>query len=254
MLETGFNNYISIGFSAQRGELDSASLRLNFYTAKGLLSLRLGRIFSMGLSVGETFFENNEKETIGSAFLKAEEKNYNLTLDYNLQDAAQVLYSPLLVYRRLRTNLVRLSGEYRSESGLLASGYFSYYFVSDHNQGRNLQLRIGKRFGELAAGYEFYYLGFNDSTRLYYTPSDFESHSLWGEWFIVDNKENEVKLGGKVGLIPENNFILREAFLSARVLLAEHFTLQGRLSMGSTIRQTTGYRSASFNIAAYWTF
>ncbi len=254
MFEAGVNNYISIGLSAQRGEIDSASLRASFYTAKGLLSLRFGRIFSMGLSVGETFFENNEKVTVGSAYVKAEEKNYNIRLDYSSQDAAQVLYSPLLIYRRLKVDLLRLSGDYQSESGLLASGYFSYYFVSDQNQGNNIQIRLGKRFGELAAGYEFYHLGFNDSTRLYYSPDNFESHSLWGEWFIIDNKENQVKLGGKVGIIPENNYVLREAFLSARVLLAEHLTLQGRLSMGSTVRQNTGYRSASFNIAAYWTF
>ncbi len=254
MFEAGINRYISAGISAQRGQLDSASLRLSFYTVKGLLSLRFSRIFSMGLSAGETFFENNDKETVGTAYLKAEEKYYNFRLDYNSGDAAQVLYSPLLVYRRLRTDMIRLSGEYSGESGLMASGYFGYYFVSDGNSGSNLQLRIGKRFGELAAGYEYYNLGFRDSTKLYYSPDNFESHSLWGEWFIVDNQENEVKLGGKVGIIPENNYILREAFLSARVLLAEHFTLQGRISMGSTVRQDTGYRSTSFNIAAYWTF
>ncbi len=254
LLEAGINNYISIGISGQRGEIDSASSRLNFYSVKGLLSLRFGRIFSMGLSAGETFFENNEKETVGSAYFKAEEKNYIIRLEFNSQDAAQVLYSPMLVYRRLRSDMIRLGGEYRSESGLMASGHYSYYFISDQNQGSNLQLRIGKRFGELAAGYEYYNLGFKDSTLLYYSPDNLESHSLWGEWYLVDNKVNEVKLGGKVGIIPENNFVLREAFLSARVLLAEHFTLQGRLSMGSTVRQNTGYRSASFNIAAYWTF
>ncbi len=254
LLETGINNYVSIGVSAQRGEIDSAAYRLSFYTLKGLVSLRFSRIFSMGLSAGETFFENNDKLTVGSAYLKTEDKNYNARLDYISQDAAQVLYSPLLVFKRLRTDMVRLSGEYQSESGLLASGYFSYYFVSDRNQGSNLQLRIGKRFGELSAGYEFYYLSFKDSTRLYYSPDNFESHSLWGEWNIIQNKNNEVKLGGKVGIIPQDNYILREAFLSARLLLAEHFTLQGRLSLGSTVRQNTGYRSASFNLAAYWIF
>ena len=254
LLETGLNNYVSIGVSAQRGEIDTASSRLNFYTIKGLVSLRFSRIFSMGLSAGETFFENNEKLTVGSAYLKTEDKNYNARLDYISQDAARVLYSPLLVYKRLRADMVRLSGQYQSESGLLASGYFSYYFVSDQNQGNNFQLRIGKRFGELSAGYEFYYLSFKDSTRFYYSPDNFESHSLWGEWNIVENKNNEVKLGGRVGVIPRNNFILREAFISARLLLADHFTLQGRLSTGSTVRQNTGYSSASFNIAAYWIF
>jgi tetratricopeptide (TPR) repeat protein len=254
VIEAGINNYLSFGVSAQRGELDSASSRLNFYTAQGLLSIRFNGIWSMRLAAGQTFFENNENVTVGSAYLKAEGKSYSARLDYISQDAARVLYSPLLVDRRLKTDMVRLSGEYRGESGLLASGYFNYYFVSDQNQGNNLQLRIGKRFGELSAGYEFYYLSFKDSAQLYYSPYDFESHSLWGEWNIVQNNNNEVKLGGKVGIIPENNFILREAFLSARVLLAENFTLQGRLSLGSTVRQNTGYRSASFNVAAYWTF
>ncbi len=254
MLEAGLNNYISVGVSGYRGEIDSASSGLNFYTLKGQLSVRFNKIFSSGLSAGKTFFENDQDVVVGSAYLKAEEKSFTIKLDYNSQDAAQIFYSPFLVNSRLKVDMLRLSGEYLGESGLMSSGYYSYYLVSDKNRGNNLQLRLGKKFGELAAGYEYYYLGFKDSSRLYYTPENFESHSLWGEWFIIDNKNNELKAGGKIGIIPENNFILREAFVSARFLLAEHFTLQGRLSTGSTVRQNTGYSSTSFNISAYWVF
>ena len=254
MLEAGLNNYISLGVSGYRGELDSASSGLNFYTIKGLLTLRFNRIFSMGLSAGKSVFENDQDLVVGSAYLKAQDKDYRIMLDYTSQDAAHVFYSPFLVNVRLRADMIRLSGEYNSESGLMASGYYNYFAVSDDNRGNNLQIRLGKRFGELAAGYEFYYLGFRDSTRLYYTPANFESHSLWGEWFIVDKSENRVTAGGRVGIIPENNFILREAFISARVLLAEHFILQGRITTGSTVRQNLGYSSTSFNVSAYWTF
>jgi len=254
MFEAGINNYLSAGLSGYRGEIDSAASGLNFYTLKGHLSIRFNKLFSLGLSAGKTFFENDQDLLVGSAYLKAEEKTFAIKLDYNSQDAAQILYSPFLVNSRLKVDMLRLSGEYLGESGLLSSGYYSYYFVSDKNRGNNLQFRLGKKFGELAAGYEYYYLGFKDSSRLYYTPENFESHSLWGEWFIIDNKNNELKAGGKIGIIPENNFILREAFVSARFLLAEHFTLQGRLSTGSTVRQNTGYSSTSFNISAYWVF
>ena len=254
MVETGINNYLSIGVSGYRGELDSASSRLNFYSFKGLLSVRFNKVFSLGLSAGKTFFENVDENFTGSAYLKAEEENYSVHLDYLSQDAARILYSPFLVNQRLKTDMIRLGIDYHGESGLLASGNYSYYLVSDSNTGNNLQARIGKRFGELAAGYEFYYLGFRDSSVLYWSPDNFESHSLWGEWFIMDNKKNTLSVGGKVGIIPENNFILREAFVSGRFLLAEHFTLQGRISTGSTERQNLGYSSTSFNLAVYWTF
>ena len=254
MVEVGLNNYISLGVSGYRGELDSASSGLNFYTIKGLLTLRFARIFSLGVSAGKSVFENDQDLVVGSAYLKAQDKDYYVMLDYTAQDAAQVFYSPFLVNVRLRSDMIRLSGEYNSETGLMASGYYNYFAVSDDNRGNNFQLRLGKRFGELAAGYEFYYLGFRDSTRLYYTPANFESHSLWGQWFIVDNSQNKVTAGGRVGIIPENNFILREAFISARILLAEHFIIQGRITTGSTVRQNLGYSSTSFNISAYWTF
>ncbi len=254
MLETGLNNFISLGVSAYRGEIDSSSYGLNFYTIKGLMNLRFNKIYSVGFSAGKTFFENNQDILVGTAFLKAEAKNYLGSLDYASQDAAQIFYSPLLVNQRLKVDMVRLNCNYHSESKLLASGYYSYYFVSDGNKGNSLMVRVGKGFDELAAGYEFYLLGFNNYSNLYYSPSNFQSHSLWGEWNIIQNNENELKIGGKIGIIPENNFIIREAFASAKILLAYHFTLQGRISTGSTERQNLGYSSTSFNMAAFWTF
>lgn len=252
--ETGINNYISIGFSGYTGELDSASSRLTLYTVQGLLSLRFNKFLSAGLSAGKTFFENNSNVIIGSAYLKAETRDYDARIDFIRQDAAQLLYSPFLVNQRLEADMIRLSAGYHGESGLIVSGYYNYYAISDNNQGNNLQFRLGKKFDELAAGYEFYYLGFKDISALYYSPDKFESHSLWGEWLILNNNKDELKIGGKIGIIPENNFIPREAFISARFLLVDNFTIQGRISTGSTIRANSGYSSSSFNIAAFWTF
>jgi Flp pilus assembly protein TadD len=254
MIEAGLNNFIAIGLSGNRGEIDSSKSGLNFYTARGLLSLKFARMFSFGLSVGKTYFENKQDILVGTVYLKAEAKNYNIRLNYNSQDAALIFYSPFLVNQRLKVDMFRLAGNYQSKSGLLASGNYSYYSSSDGNGGNNFQFRLGKKFDELAAGYEYYFLGFKRYSPLYYSPGKFESHSVWGEWFIISNKNNEFKIGGKVGIIPDNNFILREAFASANLLLAEHFVLQGRISTGSTVRQSLGYSSTSFYIAAYWTF
>lgn len=253
-VEAGLNSYISIGFSGSRGEIDSSGTGLTFYTAKALLSLRFNKIFSSGLSIGKTYFDTEENILIGSAYLKADAKNYNFGVEYVSQDAAQIFYSPFLVSKRLKVDLLKFSGDYRSESGLLASGIFNYYFVSDRNSGSNLLFRLGKKFDELAAGYEFYFLGFKNYTRLYYSPGNFESHSLWGEWSIIENGEDELKIGGKVGIIPDDNFILREIFASAKFLLTRHFALLGKISTGSTVRENLGYSSTSFFASAYWTF
>ena len=219
-----------------------------------MLSLRFNKIFSSGLSIGKTYFDTEENILIGSAYLKADAKNYNFGVEYVSQDAAQIFYSPFLVSKRLKVDLLKFSGDYRSESGLLASGIFNYYFVSDRNSGSNLLFRLGKKFDELAAGYEFYFLGFKNYTRLYYSPGNFESHSLWGEWSIIENGEDELKIGGKVGIIPDDNFILREIFASAKFLLTRHFALLGKISTGSTVRENLGYSSTSFFASAYWTF
>lgn len=254
MLEAGLNNYISIGLSGNRGEIDSLNSRLNFYTAKGHLSLRMDKIISSGLSIGKTFFDNDFDILIGAAYIKAETKIYDLRLDYISQDAAMIFYSPFLINQRLKVDNVKLTGNYHSTSGLLVSGIYSHYFVSDGNNGNNFQFRLGKKFDEIAAGYEFYFLGFRDSSRLYYSPVSFESHSVWGEWFMIDDGRDELKLGGKVGIIPENNFILREAFISAKFMLEDRFALQGRITTGSTVRNKLGYSATSFYITAYWTF
>lgn len=254
LIEAGINNFISLGISADRGELNSSSSNLIFYTAKGLLTLRFNKMFSSGLSIGKTYFENKQNQLVGSAYLKAEDINFSVKLDYVSQDAAQIFYSPFLVDKRMKVDQLELSGDYNSASGLLASGRYNYYFVSDGNGGSSFQFRLGKRFDELAAGYEFYFLGFKNYSRFYYSPGNFQSHSLFGEWYIISNDQNELKIGGKVGIIPDNNFILREAFASAKILLADHFALQGKISTGSTVRQNLGYSSTSFNVAAYWTF
>lgn len=254
MIETGINNYISIGVSGSRGEIDSLHTGLNFYTAKGHLSFRMSKVLSSGLSVGKTFFDNNKNIFVGGAYIKADTKLYDLNLEYISQDAAPLFYSPFLVNNRLKVENVKLSGEYHPESGLLVSGIYNYYFVSDGNIGNNFQFRLGKKFDELAAGYEFNYLGFKDSSHFYYSPENFESHNVWGEWYIIENERDELKIGGKVGIIPENNFILREAFATAKFTLEDHFVLQGRISTGSTVREHLGYSATSFYITAYWTF
>lgn len=254
MLEAGINNYISIGVSGNRGEIDSLNSGMNFYTAKGHILFRMNNVFSSGLSIGKTYFEDNQDILIGGAYIKAEAKTYDLRLDYISQDAALIFYSPFLVQQRLKVETIKFAGDYHPSSGLIVSGTYNYYSVADGNGGNNLQFRLGKKIDELTGGYEFYYFGFKKFNRLYFSPDNFESHSIWGEWFIIDNKRDELKIGGKVGIIPENNFILREAFASARFMLEEHFALQGRITTGSTIRQNQGYSATSFNISAYWTF
>lgn len=254
MLEAGINNYISIGISGSRGQFDSLNSRMNFYTVKGLISIKMNKNLSSGLSIGKTFFEKNQDIFVGGAYIKASSRIYDLGLDYISQDAAQIFYSPFLVNKRLKVETLRFNGDYHPTSGLLVSGFYSYYFVSDGNGGNNFQFRLGKKFDELAAGYEFYFLGFKDSSTLYYSPENLESHSVWGEWLIINNDRDELKLGGKIGIIPENNFILREIFASAKFMLEDHFALQGRITTGSSIRHNMGYSSTSFYIAAYWSF
>ncbi len=67
MLEAGINNYLSFGVSGYRGEIDSASSGLNFYTLKGHLSARFNKIFSTGVAAGKTLFENDQEVVVGSA-------------------------------------------------------------------------------------------------------------------------------------------------------------------------------------------
>ncbi len=254
-IEAGLTRFLAIAVSGQRGGLSSATDRLNFNTIKGNVFLTLNRYITLGGAFGKTFFSNNIQSETAEGFLRASQENrYLLTVGVNSSDAALLLYSPYLVTNRLTATHLFAAGEYFFESGMLLKGKYAHIAVSDNNDGNNIEFRVGKKFDpELTAGYEYNHLSFENLSPLYWSPDNYESHSVWADWMVYEEKPSKITIGGKFGLIPESNYILREIYGAASMKLAEQFTLQARITAGSTVQQKIGYSSTSLNISAFWT-
>ncbi len=254
--QLGITKLLAIGASGFRGRLSSDSSSKNITMYKGDLFINPGKLVSASVGFGQTLFPNNEKANITEASLKINKDDmYNIAFNFSSMDAAQILYSPFLVDQRLKANYFSFDGSIKSSTSLLFYGKFSYITVSDNNAGNNAVARVGKEFDRsFSAGYEFYYYNFKNSTNLYWSPSDFESHSIWGDFTINDYKDFTVKLGGKIGFIPVDNYVLREFYGKLSYTIFNNFVLQGQVTSSSTVKQKVGYNSISVFASAYWTF
>lgn len=255
-VEMGVTSFLAIGVSAFRGGIENEADRLNLSVFRGHVYGRISKLITAYGSLGQTIFSNNKTAPVIEASLRAEKAEKFLAgIYYTSSDAVQILYSPYLVTERLRVHDFTAKGYYHLETGLFLSGKNSYLNVSDGNSGNNFELRVGKTFEkDFRAGYEYYYLNFNNRSILYWSPANYQSHSGWAEWDLISDRTSVITFGGKLGIIPENNYILREIFGAARIKLVEGFTIQARLATGSTVQQRLGYSSTSFGIAAFWTF
>jgi Flp pilus assembly protein TadD len=254
-VESGVTNSLSFGVSGYRGSLSSEFSNINFNNLKGSVFIKMKNDIRLSGSVGQSYFSNNRKENIIEASINfADNKTYSATVFYNNMDAAFILYSPFLVSNRLTAEYLGFNGNYSSKSGLIISGKYAFINVSDANQGNQFQFRLGKEFqDDIKAGYEYYYYNILEITDLYWSPQNFESHSVWADFTLVKDIETNLNIGGKLGLIPENDFLLREFFVELKYNLAANLNLQAKFITGSSSRSGIGYNSTSFQFGAFWT-
>ncbi|MBT8377616.1 MAG: tetratricopeptide repeat protein [Ignavibacteria bacterium] len=251
----GVTEFLSLAAAGYAGALGSDSITNSISIFKGIISTRFSELVSASAAFGATLFPDSESSFLTNLSLKIEKQNlYIFTANFYSMDAAQVLYSPFLVDVRLRSNVLSLQGNYIPTGDWKFSGIYSFIDVSDDNRANKLVLRFGKIFNKLIGlGYEYYYYDVNDESLLYWSPKNFESHSIWADWTVVNNSDVKADIGGKLGYIPSENFVLREFYGLAVFRLSSFISLQARLTFGSTVQAGRGYSSTSFGISAFWT-
>lgn len=254
--DLGVTNFLTLGAAGYGGVLSSDSISNNISIIKGIISSRLSSIVNAQASFGSTFFPEKQNSLLAEVSIKVETAGiYYFSAGFYSMDAAQLLYSPYLVDKRLRSNALSLQGDYIISDSWKFSGIYSFYSISDENIANKLQLRMGKIFSKtIVAGIEYFYYDAKDSTALYWSPSAFDSYSLWADWNIVNNKDVNAKIGAKLGYIPSDEFILREFFGSARFRITDSFYLQASFGLSSTIQSGAGYSSTSLGMSAFWSF
>ena len=253
-VELGISEFLSLGASGYAGVLGSDSITNNISIFKGIVSTRFSDLVSANAGFGTTLFPDNKSRPLAEISVKVEKPRvYSFSANFYSMDAAQVLYSPFLVDLRLRSNVFSLLGNYITSGDWKFFGLYSFFNVSDENRANKLVLRLGKIFQEtIGVGYEYYYYDVKDQTNLYWSPKNFESHSVWADWTVVENDDVSADIGGKLGYIPSEEFVLREFYGEATFRLSSFFSLYARLVFGSTVQSGRGYSSTSFSVSAFW--
>ena len=267
-LELGITYWLSGGISfsrthmtASEASLDSATLA-NYYfvgdndftTFKGHIFLRFIKNAVIGVNFGQVNVGGAETRDETEAFFNYEKKDtIKVNFQYLNTDGAMVLYSPYLIDNRLYTTYYRFDGYYNHKRGMHFSGYFSYLKNTDGNEGNDFQLRIGRKFQpDLIVGYEYFYSNYKYDVDLYYSPTNFESHALFLDSYLEDQEDLQVTMGGKIGFVPASDFLLLSAYVNASWKLSPTLSLDGRVSVGSTSRDSASYKYVSGQISAYW--
>jgi hypothetical protein len=252
----GINTFLSIGATFGRTTISSYQNGNRFTTFKGNLYLRFSDYISGSTGFGTVRSNSLERKHINDVMLKYEDpEKLMLYGSYETNDARIILYSPFLTFNS-NADILKLIGYWQSKSGIRLSGYFTYLTVTDGNSGNQFQAKIGKEFYKaVMIGYEYEYQNFAmNMYPIYYSPQDYQSHSIWAEWKAVEDKPVKVILGARLGYIPASDFIIREAFADATYSPIPAFLIQGRISLGSTYRSDSNYNSIGASVSAYWSF
>jgi len=269
-LDLGLISYFSLGVSLIRTYVraDGALLQPNvvnnlpngftgvgnFTSFKGHLFANFGNNFSAGIGYGTVTTNQNNRFYEAEAFARYEKKDtVGAVFNYTKTDADIILYSPYLIDVRYQASLSRLSAYYYFVHGMVVSGYFDYITVTDGNAGNNLQIRLGREFWpKVYLGYEYYYSVFKFENPLYYSPTGFESHSLWLEAFIIKNENMRLKLSGKIGYVPASRFVLKEGKAEFEYEITKRLSVNASISAGSTTRDNSSYQYSSAELSVYW--
>ena len=251
----GINYYFSIGVTFSRTTISSNLVGNKFSTFQGDIYFRLSDYISGATGFGRVMANLTQKKNINNFWLKYEiPETFSLLGSYESNDARIILFSSSLSFNS-NANILKLSGFLKNHKGIKISSYFTYITVTDGNAANQFQVRIGKEFYNfLMIGYEFEYQNFSYTNPLYYSPQDFQSHSLWAEWIAFEFHELKLIIGGRLGYIPASDYVIRELYATATYNPLSSLIIQGKISVGSSYRFDSIYNSVSAYLSAYWSF
>lgn len=267
--ETSLNNVISIGGNYSKGSIGNLYTTIGFTSWKGSAFIKTSERTTLGFSYGNLRIDGYWDQPIIDGFINFEGKEYfKASLNYKMTDGAFLLYSPNLVDNRIKAHSIKFDAALNYEDKLKLYGYYqvvitelsqvfynNQYQIVKGNVGNFFNIRLGKGFyPTLFVGYEYSYADFKYTVPIYYTPEEFSSHSLWAEWQVASDYEWEVTLGGKVGYVPQFDYVLREGNIKVLYRLFKNLKVELSGQVDDSVRNNTTYKSGSLNLSAFWSF
>jgi len=254
--EFGVSNFLTLGASVFRTYVYSKYSNQYLTSFKGQIFIVPSAKFSLSTGFGILNIQNEKRRNISDVTVRYQDSTkFSIAGVYENTDARLVLYSPNLLYVAYDANMMKLLGTYNHKSGLRFSGAFTYIDVKDGNKGNDLNLRIGRKYqDDLTYGYEYAYANYLKVSKLYYSPQNFDSHSVWGDWQMIKEDDFTIDISGKLGYIPDGDFIIREISGDLLYKPIDNLTISGKISAGSTYRDAASYNFVSGTISAYLSF
>lgn len=254
--EFGVTKFLSASGSFFRGDVSSDSANQKFYTVMGSVILIPTSTITASFAFGQIRYLNERKQNVSDMTFKLETKDkYSLVGRYYSSDGSQTLYSPFLIDSMIRVTDYSIEGKYYTPTNLILSGFYSFKKLSDDNKGYDLNIKLGRKFSQdFIGGYEYHYLDYILETPFYYSPNQFESHSLWADYNLVQDETVELSIGGKVGIIPKSDLLVKEFNSNLSLKLLSSLTLQVQAMFSENTREVVNYSSSSISAMIFWIF
>lgn len=252
-VEFGFIGFLSLGVLWSRTTLDNNLFQKDFTQLRGLASIYFSNRLSISGSYGQLNTLGEPNYNVWDAQIRYQiPDELNLSFSYDNTDARVFFYSPYLLFTRIKADVYRFNYWYNFKNILRIYGFYNYFELSDNNKGNDFQIRIGKRFINLVMlGYEYMFSDYQDISPLYYSPQNYDTHSLWAEYEYIYKKDWKFKAGGKIGYAPDVDFIISEIFGEANYNPISNVILNGRIGYTNSFRFGSGYKSFNISFSAY---
>lgn len=247
--ELGAFDFLSLSIGMNRGsylnQVDNSNLSSHFSSIISGIYIRFAPV-TVGSMFGTKIYSSvNRKSDYLNLFAKANlDSLYNFSVTYITTDAPEILYSRLLTNATFRPDLFILSGDYNHKDLFRILGNYKFLIVNDEikNKGEIYDIRLGKYFlPELIAGYEFAVSNFLKTSRFYFSPQNFVTHSIWGEYTGLSFDDHNIMVGAKVGIIMDLYFIATELLASYKTKIFERLQLQVFGRLGQTTQNIGAY-------------
>lgn len=257
--ELGVLQWLSVAAAFNRGQYSgtlSSNLanRVSFTSLLTGIYIRIANMVTVGGHMGSKLFSSNLKRDVADLFIKSEKDSlYAASLTWSNSDATEILYSKQLINSTLIGHMYAFSGWYLYRMNWKVLANYKFLDISDGNKGEIYDLRVGKYWAEgILAGYEYSVTNFIKKSSLYFSPQNFSTHSVWGEYDALKDEDYSVVLGGKIGIIPESNYILSDFYVIFKTLIIDRLSLQATGRMGRTFREETSYKSRALQVQLMW--
>lgn len=252
-METGLATFLSVGVSFSRYNFNYLADQKNLTSFLGYININAYN-FNVSVGIGQTISISTAQKNVLQITMRYEKKNnFGVGLSYERNDARVLLYSPFLFSENINAGILKITGNYFLSPTVLLSGSYNYVNVSaDNNTGYDLHLKVGKLWNDNSnVGYEFNGSNYSRISKLYYSPQNLQSHSIWADWNFYKDMKISLKIGGQLGYAPTYNFILRAIFGEAVYQPVQIFSISARISNSRTYQFYAGYSSWSGYIYCY---